>query len=100
MKEMKNQELTLSIATVGVMQTFFKTITLNTHGQFFGQFADHAVEVISQALELLISGLEEVWTSPGKQPQSTPAVVRVPYDPADGKKQARTWHYATRAKIF
>lgn len=51
--------------------------------QLFGQLADHAVEVVRQALELLIGGLEEVGTPPGQEPQSPPTVVGVPYNPGD-----------------
>lgn len=51
------------------------------HRQLFGQFADHAVQVVRQALKLLIGWLEKVWTPPGQEPQGTPAVVWVPHDP-------------------
>lgn len=51
------------------------------HRQLFGQFADHAVQVVCQALELLVSWLKKVRTSPGQEPEGTPAVVRVPHNP-------------------
>lgn len=51
------------------------------HRQFFGQFANHAVKIVCQALELLVSRLKKVWTSPGQQSQSAPAIVWVPHNP-------------------
>lgn len=64
---------------------FFKTIqrfSAFPHRQLFGQFADHAVQVVGQALELLIGRLEKVWTPPGQEPQGPPAVVWIPHNPA------------------
>lgn len=49
--------------------------------QLFGQFANHAVQVVRQALKLLVGGLKEVGTSPGQQPQSPPAIVGVTHNP-------------------
>lgn len=73
------------------MWTFFFPTIINCsyipHRQLFGQFADHAVEIVCQALELLVGWLEEVRTPPGQQPQSAPAIVWVPYNSVDVYRQ-------------
>lgn len=61
-----------------------------THRQLLGQLADHAVQVVGQALELLVGGLEEVRTPSGQQPQGAPAVVGVPHHPAFRQIESHT----------
>lgn len=54
------------------------------HRKLFSQLDDHAFQVVRQALELLVRGLEEMGTSPGQQAQRPPAVVGVSHHPVGG----------------
>ena len=57
-----------------------------TYRELLGQFDDHALQVVCEALELLVGGLEEVRAPPGQQAESSPAVVGVPHHPAESTR--------------
>ena len=61
-----------------------------THGQLFSQFDDHVLQVLRQALELLVGRLEEVRATAREETKSPPAVIRVPHHPENTHRNDRT----------